>query len=189
MKYNDPSHIKRYEEEGVFPKIHDHIFSAARRAAVKNKPVLDLGACIGLLSARLIDFKVTNRVLALEPSQKSLDIAIKKPEISYYNLGVRKENIQKLFGFMSQHEVGTILARRVFPEIAESQGLGTVRMFGKAAHAAKVQKIILEGRKQSARTTAALSNADLEVECFKPYYKVIESFKDVRVLERVDNNV
>jgi hypothetical protein len=187
MKYNDPQHIKNYETSGIFPMIHDQIFSAIKRAAAVSQPVLDLGACLGLLSARMIEGKVTKKVFAFEPSQKALDIAIKKPEITYFKMGVTRSNIPKMFGFMIQNEVGTIVARRVFPEIAETQGVETVKEFGKAAYKAGVRKIVLEGRKQSSRSTATLKNADLEAECFSPFYKVIESFKDIRVLERVND--
>lgn len=186
MRYNDPQHIKDYEESGKFPKIHDHIYSAVKRATIADKPVLDLGASIGLLSARMIDGKVTNKVFAFEPNKNSLAIAVKKPEITYFSMGVTDSNIQKLYGFMSQHEIKTILARRVFPEIAERFGIKTVQAFARAASAAGVEKIVLEGRKQSTLSTAILKSADKEAACFAPFYEVVESFKDVRVLKNVN---
>ena len=185
MKYNDPEHIRLYEISGHYPKIHDQIFSAILRAAIKDKPVMDLGACIGLLSARMIDRGITKQVYAFEPSKKNLELAVKKSDVKYFQMGVRKENINILYGFMAQHDISTIVARRVFPEVAATEGIETVKAFAKASYAAHVDRIILEGRKQTKKATAALKNADLEAECFAPFYRVIESYNDVRVLERV----
>lgn len=183
MKFDDERHVKNHKESGIYPKIHDNIFSAAVKHAVKGEAIIELGACLGLLSHRLIQSGITRKVLAVEPNLKYIKRGLTHKGIIHIHAGVSDLNLG-MTNLFDAYEAKTLVARRVFPEIAERYSIRTIRNFARIIYELGVEVIILEGRQITKNHKAKLWNADLEVEALRPYFKEIHAYGNVRVLQK-----
>lgn len=184
MKYDAQEYVDAFHQEGKYPKIHDNIFDVCKQFIPTDTNVMDLGACTGLLSMRLIQQGVARKVVGLEPNKKSLSRAVKHPDITYYNVGVTGETIPRMRSVFHNYGVQAIVARRVFPEIVEHAGVNTLKTFARIASECEVDLIILEGRVETKRATSMLSAADTEVKAISQYYEQVFTHKNVRVMKR-----
>jgi hypothetical protein len=184
VRYDDQKHLDNLKDHGTYPKIHDAIFAEVEKYAI-GETMMEVGACLGLISSRILKAGIATEMIAIEPNIKSLKRAVKEEGIKYFNLPVSIETMARIYKIMQTYKPTTIVARRTVSEIAEyGGGKRGVRLFGKAASLAGVERIILEGRVITKNHTAILWNADLEAEAFLPFYKVVHAAGDVRTLEK-----
>lgn len=184
MKYDAQEYVDAFNQEGKYPRIHDNIFDVCKQFIPLNENVMDLGACTGLLSMRLVQQGVARQVVGLEPNKNSLKRAVKHPDIDYYNFGVSLTDMSKVCRVLQNYQVGAVVARRVFPEIVEHAGIEAVKEFGRVASKYGVDLIVLEGRVQTKRATNMLNSADVEVKALAAYYEQIAVHGNVRVMKR-----
>lgn len=185
MKFDDKQHVENFVKNGTYPKIHDNIFSAVVKHAVIDKPIIELGACLGLLSYRMLEAKITKTVLAVEPNLKYIKRGLHGKGIIWVNAGVNDLNLGRLINTFDAFEAKTLVARRVFPEIAEKTSVETVTNFARLIAKIGVEVIVLEGRQVTKNHKAALWNADLEAKALEPYYREAHAYGNVRVLHKI----
>lgn len=181
-RFADHKYVYEFISEGRYPAIHDAIFGAVAANVKDVTAVMDLGACTGLLSARVAK-ELGLRVVAVEPNGDYIDRGIHTVSgVRWLQTPVTAATVGKVARAASENGVGLVMARRVLPEIAERGGIDTVTYLGHALREAGVHTIVLEGRVYSKRSTALLSHADAEVEALKEDFALVASQGNVRVL-------
>lgn len=181
MRFDDPQLVHRWRSEGQFPAIHRKVFEAASIHA--EGAVLDLCSSTGLLGRRMVD-ELGFTCCALEGDQRAVSAGI---AAGVYNatlpvlcLRITPGSLATLHDWCRGHEVRTVVARRCFPELSESVDLNDLR---EAFARAGIERIILEGRVASARTTHPLGRVQNEVDALAPTYSVRTGGGNIRVLQ------
>lgn len=183
MRFDDLAHVIRYHK-GEYPKIHDDIFHMAKKH-VDGRNVMDIGACRGLLGARMIHMGVTDNVLCVEPNRRYMDNRIIVQGVDFANIHVKRRTMPMLSKWIIEHDIKVVTARRVFPEIVEGEGIQTVKQFAKMMMVAGVETVILEGRIKTKNAVNPLYDANREVWALSPFFIEVEAYKNVRVLRSV----
>lgn len=180
MRFSDDKYVQDYLVHGKFPKIHDDIFSMSRY--VQAECVIDLGACTGLLSARLAG--VYNKVIAIEPNENYISRGVTKDNILNVNMGIKTdEDLKELGELCRQNHVQCVFARRVIPEIWDAGDVELVQKLAKTLATENVDYIVLEGRKSSVNCKNHLHSIAQEVRMFEKYYTVVEAYNNCRILK------
>lgn len=179
MKFDDDNYVSEFYRNGNFPKIHDDIFFLASH--VRGRNVLDLGCCKGLLSKRLSS--INTFVVGIDASKSYLDKAVKGDNIKYVNTKVTEETLPAIAGLIKEYGITVLVARRVIPELCETGGMALCTKFAKLLAEYGVEYVVLEGRKKCANPTNPLSSIEMELKVFEPYFNVIETHKDCRLLK------
>ncbi|WP_372672559.1 hypothetical protein [Amycolatopsis kentuckyensis] len=174
MRFDDPSYVDAWGRAGVFPRIHQGI---VQHVLTETEPVdghvLDLGACTGLLGRQLADNGFT--VFAVQEPGPAHDLGRGRgvfDPIPVLDLRVTPDTIGTLVAWIEQVDVRTVIARRVFPELWDA--LGGKAGFDQLAEGladAGVERIFLEGRAVSSRTTHPLGDAAREVAALAPTWR------------------
>jgi len=123
------------------------------------------------------------KVIGLEPSQSSLNKAVRHEKIDYIQIAVKKDTLREVKDILIHYRPKVLLARRVFPEIAE-QGVGIVTEFARLCYESELDYIILEGRKPTKKAKNPLNTAELEVQALNEYYKPVGRLNSVFALQR-----
>lgn len=181
-RFHDPQLVAAYRETGAFPAIHDDIAGLVRDHKGRHSVALDLGACTGLLSARLVQELGFTRVLAVEPNANYIKAGVSPTGVSWIRTAAHT-NPERLGQLCRLEGVTVVVARRVFPEIEESRR-GAVRELGAALADAGVELIALEGRVRVPKPSAKLSDADLEAAELAHDYELLQSRRNCRLLTR-----
>lgn len=164
MRFDDPSYLEAWRDYGEFPHIHKPITDLALDVTERGETVMDLGACTGLITRRLLD--AGRRVVAVEPSAKSVHLgrAFGTWEgAGLYEGGVTEESVIDLQTLVVAEGVTAVVARRVFPEVSDYIGVDGVSTFARVLVASGVTRFIIEGRLDSSRATHPLKNVELEI--------------------------
>ncbi|ALY09535.1 methyltransferase [Arthrobacter phage Salgado] len=189
-RFDSEEYLREWQDHGTYPAIHDAIFAAVEDHTGHGEKVIDLGACTGLLTQRMIAHGL--RVVPVEPHGPSR--ARGAVYGAWEGLEVHAQPISASAGIepfraLLEDERPTVLvARRVFPEIYESTELvrtGMWQTFLDVLHESTVELIILEGRKFSSRTTHPLGHVDREIVALGDHWRVIHTEGDVACLEKV----
>lgn len=183
-RFDSPEYLTEWRDTGRYPQIHEPIWNALAATVAPGARVLDLGACTGLLTARLnaAGYLAT----AAEGNRESYAAGLEAGTWGEAPVWFNYVTPATLLGFesmLAERAIEVILARRVFPEVYDGMG-GNFLAFAEVLAASGVHTIILEGRKASARTVHPLGNASREVAALWGTWKVAEATGDVVVLER-----
>lgn len=171
MRFDDPAYVDAWVSRGEFPRIHrplvQHVLT---EADPDDGPVLDLGACTGLLGRQLAGHGYRVFAVQMPGPAHSLGVAAGVfDEIPVLALRIEPDTLEALLGWIQQVGIQTVVARRVFPELWDSLG-GVVgfAMLAEGLARAGVTRIVLEGRAVSTRTTHPLGDAAREVAALAP---------------------
>lgn len=182
MAYDNLEYIKTYKKTGVYPRIHNNIFSQTEYVPVKN--VLDLGCSIGILTHRLGN--VYDNVVGIEPNRKSLENAIFKDNVTFYNFEVNKDKLKLLKKVIEKHNIEAVFARRVISEIYTTGGEELLYELSDLFKECEIKYLVIEGRIDTKRATHYLNNVDKEIRYFINNYKLINTYNNCRVLELIE---
>jgi hypothetical protein len=176
MRYNSKEYVDAYLEHGAFPAIHDDIFEAAKLIPnAGTLAALDLGACTGLLTIRMR--QVFSGVKGIEASPENVSRAAREAEVKL--MKITPATLKDFQGELAG--IGVIIARRVFPELYDSNvAFELPELFFRNG----IEYVLLEGRMPVRNPSNALWNADIEANIFAPLYGVVERHKNVRLLKR-----
>lgn len=180
MRYDDMAYVAAYNERGEYPKIHDDIFSLDE--GLPRGVVADIGACHGLLAARLVNAGHT-KCLAFEMNPRYLAEAIRDKRIEYHGYPVSYTTLGFFAGELKDAGVSIVFARRVIPEIWDRGGEKLVRGFAGAMFAAGVKYLVVEGRLPTARAVNGMNTIEREIAALNGF-KEIKRFKNCALLER-----
>lgn len=183
-RFDSPEYLTEWAEAGRFPQIHDAIWNALASTVAPGARVLDLGACTGLLTARLQAGGYV--ATAAEGNHGSYAAGLEAGtwgEAPVWFNYVTPATLEGFASMLEERRIEVILARRVFPEVYDGME-GNFLAFAEVLAASGVHTIVLEGRKASARTVHPLGNAAREVAALWGTWKVAEAAGDVMVLER-----
>lgn len=183
-RFDAPEYLQEWQDTGRYPAIHDAIFNMAAATLEPGTPVLDLGACTGLLTARLQRAGYT--VTAAEGNAESYRAgraAGTWGEAPVWTQYVTPATLDGFASLLAERRVEALIARRVLPEVYDGMA-GDFPAFADVLRHSPVRTIILEGRKASRRTTHPLGSAEREVAALWGTWKVAEAAGDVVVLER-----
>lgn len=176
--FNDEKYLQEYRERGVFPKIHNEIYTAIiQNIEDRGVTVFDLGSCTGLLSLRLA--RKFKHVLGIEASKADIERSITAPNVTYHFGKVTAETMEV---HLAEWSPKVIVARRVFPEIAN----GDVMVIRKLNHLFVkygVEYIAIEGRIARPNQVNVLASVLDEEHLFTPEYKRIYKFNNVIILQ------
>jgi hypothetical protein len=184
-RFDAPEYLTEWEGTGRFPAIHDAIFNMTAATLPPGARVLDLGACTGLLTARLN--RAGYEVTAAEGNAESYragHAAGTWGEAPVWTQYITPATLDGFASLLQERRIDAIIARRVLPEVYDGMA-GDFGAFADVLRASPVHTIILEGRKASARTTHPLGSAARETAALWGTWKVTEAAGDVRVLERL----
>lgn len=181
-RFDSPEYVNDYLERGAFPRIHDHIFTLT---AMKTQvaPAIDLGSCTGLLSVRLVERLHLPLVIGIEASAKLIAKAVTHPQVKYVNMRIERANFPRLAGIIKERGIKLIVARRVFPEIGNSDA-AIIPALAQVFDESGIEEIVLEGRVFSSRSLGLMPSSDKECELLGGRYKVMATYKNCRFLQR-----
>ena len=185
FRYDADEYLEAYRTKGQFPLIHEPIAKVMREVYDGESVVMDLGASIGVLAARLIEQLGAPLVVAIEP-RHSATKSVLMPKICWVGIPVNRQTFAAVDLLVKKWGVKYVVARRVFPEIEERGGDGTVRELANVLADAGVEKIVLEGRFRTKRATSSLPNADAEVSALSDRFSLDKraNWREVRYLTR-----
>jgi hypothetical protein len=183
-RFDSPEYLQEFAEAGRFPQIHDAIWNVLASTVPPGARVLDLGACTGLLTARLqaAGYVATAAEGNRESYLAGLEAGTWGQAPVWFNY-VTPATLEGFASLLAERSIEVILARRVFPEVYDGME-GNFIAFADVLAASGVHTIILEGRKASKRTTHPLGNAAREVAALWGRWQVTDAAGDVAVLER-----
>lgn len=184
MRFNDQGYLDAYAESRRYPRIHDAIWNAAV-AELSSLTVLDLCCSTGLLGARLRDNLRCQMVWA-EQDADAIARGIGAGAIERGRLWtgtITPETIGSLTGFLIEHGVTGVVARRCLCVISEKCPLYLVR---DAFDTAGITEVLLEGQAQDVRAVHPFGSADAQVAALAPNYvlRPTRYGRDVRYLRR-----
>lgn len=210
--YADLKHVNKFLTEGrtldSLPRIHrDMGVAMGRIPEDQRRGAIDFGACHGMLSVRAKLMGWTH-VLGLERDQPSIDAfnqlvapVVPGVELEQASLDVRSDAFAATAIGWGALGYTTWLARRVLSELFATTYNARVRgeeaeaiwkpagyAYGKAAHDAGVQYIVLQGRAYGPykdRATHPIYNTDREIYALGPRWRETFRFKDAALMERV----
>lgn len=182
MAYDNLDYIKNYNKTGTYPRIHNNIFSQVKYVPVDN--VLDLGCSIGILTHRLGNEYKT--VVGIEPNRKSLENAIFRDNVTFYNFEINKNKLKLLKKVIEKHNIQGIFARRVISEIYTTGGEELLYELSDLFKECGIKYLVIEGRIDTKRATHYLNNVDKEIRYFINNYKLINTYSNCRVLELIE---
>lgn len=181
MRFNDDKYLIEYYKYNQYPKIHDDIYNLSKKID-RNNNVIDLGCCYGLLSNRLSEY--FNKVIGIDSNISYLEKAIKNKNITYFNLKITSNNLFELENIIRKEKITCLIARRIIPELYETEGFELLYIFSKLLYNNNIKYIVLEGRKYNKRAVNPLSNIDKEIIIFNKYYNLEKRYKDCALLRR-----
>lgn len=174
-RFADQKHVDAFHDIGEYPRIHERITAAVRDHG-GGRRALDLGACTGLLAHRIAQW--CPEVHALEPNAEYRSRGVTHPRVTWHEHGVTFDTLAWIGQLIAERGIRLVVARRVFPEI----GPAVTAAFADVAAVAGIERIILEGRIPSRRSTDPLPDADAEVQALSATYTPIHADAHVRVL-------
>jgi SAM-dependent methyltransferase len=156
--YDSPELVRAYRVDGKYPAIHRPIFDFALKH-LQGRSVLDLCSSTGLLGRHFADLGQGWQVCAVEASGESIargvyDELTDGPQIDVLRLKITDHSLDRLVGFMRQHQVDAVIARRAIYLLVG------VRRLSEALLAGGAREIVLQGLVRSPR----LKNVALEGE-------------------------
>jgi hypothetical protein len=176
-RFDSPELVAAWSDAGVYPAIHDAMHQWVRETiGPRDGTVLDLCSSTGLLARRL--GRAGYRTVAVTQPGPALTLA---RDAGVYDhtpvLGLRigPSELPVLDGFMREHQVRTVVARRAFPELWDALGETDFRIMAELWVDAGVRNVLLEGRVASARSTHPLATAAAEAEALASAWKVADS--------------
>lgn len=172
-RFDDPAYVDAWAKRGQFPHIHNGIVSLVRtEVEPAGETVLDLCSSTGLLARQLVDVG-HYRVVALEQPGPAFDRGRQAGTydgIPVLAMRLEPDTVDEFLTWLKVERVTTVVARRCFPELHDALG-DAFRTFAASLADAGVQRIVLEGRIASTRTTHRLGTAAREVAALAPHWK------------------
>lgn len=170
--FADQRFIDAYTERNEYPKIHDAVAAAVKaKTPIRGAVAIDLGACTGLLSARLVNDLGAAHVISVEPSESYRARAIKLRADKQTWLPIKlatPADLSKLGAVVklrSNFAPGAPIVgvfRRVLSEVGASGGVQLVTDLASMLADRGVGTIVLEGRVPVTNPTVELWNGELE---------------------------
>lgn len=180
-RFDDNAYIEAYQKYGIFPAIHEDVAYMIRNHANEQEPCIDIGACTSLLSVQAVALG-RSLCVAVEGNRAFADKAVQHTKVVQERLLITDLNLQKFESILIAYKPTLLIARRVFPELAD-RSIELVHRLAKMLWCNGVQKIILEGRKATKNAKSTLPTADKEAEALSAYYDVTKTYKEVRLLQ------
>lgn len=180
MRFDDDEYLKNFYERGIYPKIHDDIFSLDRFVVGTN--VIDLGCCTGLLARRLVP--THGKIIGIECNENYLSKAVRHEKIKYVNLKIEANKLGELADLIQRNNIECIYARRVIPEIYETGGFELVSALAETLFNSCIRYLVIEGRKSNRNAVNPLFNLEKELTAMSKYYYVTERAGNCAVLKR-----
>lgn len=177
MRFDSIEHVIEFNKTGRYPKIHQPVFDILPDVA--GMTAIDLGSCFGLISRRLVDVGC-KQVLSLEGNTSYLNKAIRHPQIKWLEYYITRANLNRFRADLTG--VNIVIARRVFPEISESENVAFVEELSTVLAEKGVKYILIEGRKKTKHPVNKLFSAQQEAQCFQKDYRVQKIEKDCILL-------
>jgi hypothetical protein len=178
MRYNDPSHFARWKTDGTFPKIHDALAALMDKHLPRADPdtptrFLDLCCSIGLLGQRIRETRPGSTVVGVEGLRASIEQA-RAAGITYpiLHLMVTRESLPLFAGYVGQHRVEVIVARRCLCEIF-GKDQSWARLFLATVKARGVRYLSVQGMAPAANSVHPLPSIAEEVALFGPDVEVM----------------
>ena len=179
--FADQRFIDAFVARGEFPAIHDKVAAILKARAAEPEPFVDLGACIGLLSARALALG-RSEGHAIEGTPEYLARAVQLPRLTYHPFYVGPGTLEQLAGLIRGAGATLCIARRVLPEIDQAAP-GIIPELAGVLRATGIRKWIVQGRVPVKRPAARLACIDLEVEAIGKAFTTRCQLADVVLLE------
>lgn len=177
-RFDSQQYLDDYVQKGTFPKIHDKI-AAVIAARCPKVPAMDFGACIGMLTTRLVEQLDMPSAVGIEPDRKNLGRALTRPNVKFYNMPIDQKHLMQLERIITENGVRLLVARRVISEIGFNN-FAFMPVLSESLQRCGIEDIVLEGRVYSARSTHPIPNADKEAELMSNHFRVVHAEGDVR---------
>lgn len=184
MAYDSQDYLDAYTARGELPVIHQGVNDLFAKYSPGHVAAIDFGASVGLLCAAMV--RTVPKVIGLEGDPKSVARALRVPGIRVQHFIVDASSVAAmapLATVLQRYQPTLCMMRRVLSEISQGKmdyAVRFIRFLGEHG----VQKIVIQGRVYSARSTHPLPSTDAEIEaCTAAGYHVIERVKECAVLE------
>lgn len=170
-RFFSDEYVQDFLQKGTLPTIHNDIGYLLDCYLKSQDICLDIGTCTGLLAIRALRAGA-KKVIGVDINENYIQKAVKYPNIEYICLAINKKNLPVLSDIIVKHNINTVIARRVFPEIAEFDSVGTIYELAKMFFNLGITKIFLEGRIPNTKAKNHFATAEKEIEAFAKYFSV-----------------
>lgn len=164
MRFDDPAYVQAWQELGEHPAIHRNIAAAALHVLAPGEAVMDMGACTGLLARRMVE--AGHPAIAVEPSARAIgtgtEVYRAEPGIVLLHQAITLGDLEPVTAAIREHHVTTALARRVWPEICDTEGVDGVGIIAAELAQAGIRRFVIEARQASATAVHPLRTLQLE---------------------------
>lgn len=190
IRYNDESHLEKWANQGVYPRIHDDIFTLFMQT-FESDSVLDLCCAIGILGTRIHE-KAGIKVCGVELLEKNITRAKNwGVPIEIKELSIERSTIPEFVEWIKKNEVTGIVARRCISELFGNNPDNKVdwewtEIWTGAVADAGVKEIWIEGRADQGRSVHPIPDTLTEIKCLSSRYNVREFYKNTAYLKVKD---
>jgi predicted TPR repeat methyltransferase len=189
-RFDAPEYVTRWmADRYTYPAIHNAMADATTRLTAPGERVLDLGCSTGLLGRQMAD---RGRIVsAMDADGRAMGVGLAAgvfEGIPTMLTRIGPKTVGEAVDWIREQAPGTVMARRIFPELSDALGLDGLAAFASELRRVGVSQIILEGRMPSTRMTHPLCTADLEVKALSGSWRALDAglpWAHVRVLHPV----
>ena len=181
IRYDNKSYVDAYHAYGIFPKIHDNIYSIIANIVPDGLAGIDIGSCTGLISVRLVSQGVMSHCVGFEKNIKYIEMAVKHDGVSYIHMDICKKTIADFNESLRTAQPKVAVCRRVLPELSDV-GLDFVDAFCNVLADNGVEYIAIEGRTPVKNPINKLSSIRHEQAAMSKRYKSVSEYKSCAVM-------
>lgn len=170
MRYDSAEHLKAWQADGTFPKIHEAIANVAL-TELTGRRVLDLGCSYGLLGARLRKWGVATEAVGIDVDENVIAAAqAAGVPVGFNHLRLERASFPEALAIVKAQHLDVVIARRIMPELF-GKDLEAGKLFAHLLARAGVKEMIIEGRINTLSATNPLKSIDQEVEMVSVAYR------------------
>lgn len=182
-RFNDQSHIERWERAGILPKIHETLAGMILESADPDHEIaIDFGASVGLMSVRL-SLMGLKHVISIEPGE-DFERRIIHTCVSAYRTAVNDSTLSEIEAIIKKHHVTLAVCRRVIYLIEETAD-GCAGRFAAMLARAGITEIAIQGCVPVKNPKVKLWDTDLEVEAMHGHFITVDYKRDCVLMRRV----
>lgn len=186
MRFSDEEYLTDWRDKGVFPKIHQDIFTLFS-TTFESDSVLDLCCCTGLLGQHIKEaYGIT--VVGAEGDPKWIErgrqFGVNIPTLEVF---IKRSTLKAFVDWIKSHEVTGIIARRCISELFGNKEDGYTmltepdwqfaKQFTEAIVGAGVKELWLEGRADQGRSVHPIPDTETEIRCFTPLFTLQDTYR------------
>lgn len=190
MRFSDEEYLRAWKQDGVWPKIHDSMFTLFS-STFESKSVCDICCCTGLLGQHIKDTHGI-KVCAIEGDKAWVERGkLWGTNVPTLNEWILPETLPTVLMWLKDHEVTGLVARRCISELFGSDIKGKhlkapnyvwAERLTAALVAAGIREIWLEGRANQGRSVHPIPSTDAEAKCFESGFKISDRYRDAAYL-------